>query len=225
MNKNSKYKTDSFVRGIFLLICFLSITISSASLYADSSTTKKRIKVGLALGGGGARGISHIGVLRALEEQNIPIDCVVGTSMGSIIGGLYASGKTPDEIEAIVKGMDWDFALSDSTSRNNKSMRLKERELKTAHAGRLGVGGVELGLPLGALNGQNLNQVLAEINLGNLHIRDFDDLPIPFRAVATDLADGKQYVIGKGNLSDAMRASMSVPGLLVTAYSPVSTSI
>ncbi|MBE9549504.1 MAG: patatin-like phospholipase family protein [Proteobacteria bacterium] len=175
---------------------------------------RQRLKVGLALGGGGARGISHIGVLRALEEHNIPIDCIVGTSMGSIIGGLYASGKTPDEIEQIVGNMDWGFALSDGTTRDNKPIRVKERQLKIAHAGRLGVSGDALGLPLAVLSGQNLNKVLAQINQENLAIRNFDNFPLPFRAVATDLATGGEYVISKGSISEAMRASMSVPGLL-----------
>ncbi|MCF6262613.1 MAG: patatin-like phospholipase family protein [Xanthomonadales bacterium] len=193
---------------------FSSVLAQSVQQSGLQSLEKQgRLKVGLALGGGGARGISHIGVLRALEEHNIPIDCVVGTSMGAIIGGLYASGKTPDAIEAIVGEMDWGFALSDGTQRQNKPMHVKEQELQIAHAGKLGVGGKVLGLPLGALSGQNLNQVLSKINLENLAVRNFDDFPLPFRAVATDLATGEAYVIGTGSISDAMRASMSVPGL------------
>ena len=204
MKQGNKY---FYIRMILLAACLQFVVVSA-------STAAERLKVGLALGGGGARGISHIGVLRALEEHNIPIDCVVGTSMGSIVGGLYASGKTPDEIEQIVSDMDWGFALSDGTTRDNKPIRIKERQLKIAHAGRLGVSGDELGLPLGALSGQNLNQVLSHINLDNLAVHDFDDFPIPFRAVATDLETGTEYVIGKGSISEAMRASMSVPGLL-----------
>jgi len=196
-----------FIRMLLLAACQLFVVMPAVA-------AEERLKIGLALGGGGARGISHIGVLRALEEHNIPIDCVVGTSMGSIIGGLYASGRTPDEIEQIVGNMDWGFALSDGTTRDNKPIRVKERQLKIAHAGRLGISGDALGLPLGALSGQNLNKVLAQINLENLAIRDFDDFPLPFRAVATDLATGGEYVIAKGSISDAMRASMSVPGLL-----------
>ena len=186
--------------------------VTIAPVYSQSEV-EPRLKVGLALGGGGARGISHIGVLRALEEASIPIDCIAGTSMGSIVGGLYATGNSPDEIEKIVAAMDWDFALSDSATRENKQVWLKERELKTAHIGRLGVSGVELGLPLGALNGQNLNIVLSRINLHALDIRNFDDFQIPYRAVATDLVTGKEVVISSGSIVEAMRASMSVPGV------------
>ncbi|MCF6225433.1 MAG: patatin-like phospholipase family protein [Xanthomonadales bacterium] len=202
-------------RKALLVIGLQILLFSSVVAQSGQSATEKheRLKVGLALGGGGARGISHIGVLRALEEHNIPIDCVVGTSMGSIIGGLYASGKTPDEIETIVGEMDWGFALSDGTQRRNKPIHVKEQQLRIAHAGKLGVGGEVLGLPLGALSGQNLNQVLSKINLENLAVRNFDNFPLPFRAVATDLATGEAYVISKGSISDAMRASMSVPGL------------
>ncbi len=199
--------------SVFLLMSVSSPVYTQAEADVKSRVEESRLKVGLALGGGGARGVSHIGVLRALEEAKIPIDCIAGTSMGSIIGGLYAAGHSPDEIEEIVADMDWGFALSDATTRENKQIWLKERELNTAHSGRLGVNGVELGLPLGALSGQNLNIVLSRINLNSIDIRDFDNFKIPYRAVATDLVTGEEVVIGSGSIVEAMRASMSVPGV------------
>jgi len=214
-NGRLNFKKLFLFAGLQLLMLSAAAAANTQQSGQQPAAKQEHLKIGLALGGGGARGISHIGVLRALEEHNIPIDCVVGTSMGSIVGGLYASGKTPDEIEEIVAGMDWGFALSDGTQRRNKPMHVKEQELQIAHAGKLGVGGEVLGLPMGALSGQNLNQVLSKINLENLAVRDFDNFPLPFRAVATDLATGDAYVIGKGSISEAMRASMSVPGVFV----------
>lgn len=169
-----------------------------------------RPKVGLVLGGGGALGISHIGVLRVLEEQRVPIDYICGTSMGAIIGGLYASGMSPDEIEAFLKGLDWNEVMTDETPRRELYYRRKledQRYLLTMGVGR---NGLKMGTGMAA--GQKFNNLLELQVQRSATITDFDQLPVPYRAVATDLQSGEAFVMDHGNLARAMRASMAVPG-------------
>ena len=170
-------------------------------------------RIGLALSGGGARGSAHIGVIRALEEAGVKVDLVAGTSMGAIIGALYASGHDADAIEEILVTMDWEAALSDRPARIDRTMRLKELEDRLLVPYRLGFNNGEIQLPLGVIEGQHLDQVFHEILRPVIDIRDFDKLQIPFRAVATDLVSGEQVVLSKGSLTEAVRASMSVPGV------------
>ncbi len=178
---------------------------------------QERPKIGLALSGGGARGGAHVGVLKALEELGVPIDYIAGTSMGAIIGGIYAAGYSPDEIGQILKEMDWASALSDKSPRREHTMRKKDLDSQFLIPYRIGFnkGGVQL--PLGVIQGQHLDQVFHRILLPVQGITDFDQLSIPFRAVATDLVTGEEVVLSSGSLADAMRASMSVPG----AFAPV----
>jgi len=122
-----------------------------------------RIKVGLALSGGGARGGAHVGVLKALEELDVPIDYIAGTSMGAIVGGFYAAGYSADEIERIMVEMDWDRALSDSPDRSDRTMRKKEVEAEFLIPYRLGYNNGRFQAPLGAIQGQHLDQVLHRI--------------------------------------------------------------
>lgn len=172
-----------------------------------------RIKVGLALSGGGARGGAHIGVLKALEELDVPIDYIAGTSMGAIVGGFYAAGYSADEIERIMVEMDWDRALSDNPDRVDRSMRKKELEAEFLIPYRVGYNKGRFQVPLGAIQGQHLDQVFQRILLPVSNMQKFDRLPIPFRAVATDLVTGEEVVLSEGSLSDSLRASMSVPGV------------
>jgi NTE family protein len=172
-----------------------------------------RPRIGLVLSGGGARGIAHIGVLKALEEQNVPIDCIAGTSMGSIVGGLYASGYTPAEIETLVRETNWAEAFTDRPERKRQTMRQKELDSSFLIPHRVGVNGGRVQLPLGAIEGQHLDQILHRAMLAAKDVTDFDDLPIPFRAVATDLVTGQEVILSQGSLPNALRASMSVPGV------------
>jgi NTE family protein len=172
-----------------------------------------RIKVGLALSGGGARGGAHVGVLKALEELDVPIDYIAGTSMGAIVGGFYAAGYSADEIERIMAEMDWDRALSDNPDRVDRSMRKKELEAEFLIPYRVGYNNGRFQAPLGAIQGQHLDQVFQRILLPVSNVQEFDRLPIPFRAVATDLVTGEEVVLSGGSLSDSLRASMSVPGV------------
>ena len=186
-------------------------------LLATVTAQAERPRIGLVLGGGGARGAAHIGVLKELERQRIPIDAIAGTSMGAIVGGLYASGKTPAELEEIVSTLDWGDAMSDTPSREHLSFRRKLDDERYPIALELGVRNDGLVLPMGAVEGQRLLLILRELTIDVSHVGDFDRLPIPFRAVATDIETGNAHVMGQGDLALAIRASMSVPAIFAPA--------
>jgi NTE family protein len=197
-------------------LTWLAIAALFTAFYGNSAAAQPddgRIKVGLALSGGGARGGAHVGVLKALEELNVPIDYIAGTSMGAIIGGFYAAGYSADEIEQIMDEMDWDRALSDSPDRNDRTMRKKEVEAEFLIPYRVGYNKGRFQAALGAIQGQHLDQVFQRILQPAATAHSFDQLPIPFRAIATDLVTGEAVVLSQGSLADTLRASMSVPGV------------
>jgi len=171
-------------------------------------------KVGLVLSGGAARGLAHIGVLKALEEQGIVIDFIAGTSMGAAVGGLYAAGYRAEELERMVLELDWQWALSDAPPRPQIPFRRKQddrdfllkQKISFRDNGRLG-------LPRGLIQGQNLNLLLENWLVQRSAIKDFDQFGIPFRAVATDIASGEKVVFASGHLPQAIRASMSIPAV------------
>lgn len=170
-------------------------------------------RLGLVLAGGGARGASHVGVIRVLEEIGIRPDYIAGTSMGAIVGGLYAAGMGPEEMEDILSSMDWDRVLSRDVDRRSRTMRRKLIERNVGLSGRVGFSGEGLTLPVGVLQGQYFDDVLNRVLGQTTLVKDFDSLPIPFRAVAADLETGDPVVLGSGNLVQAIRASMSVPAV------------
>lgn len=172
-----------------------------------------RMKVGLVLSGGGARGGAHIGVLEALEELGVQVDLIAGTSMGAVVGGLYAAGYSADEIKRLLEETDWEVALTDDPERPRRTMRTKEVESEFLIPYRIGFNRGRLQMPLGVIAGQHLDQILQRMLLPVSQVRHFDDLPIPFRAVATDLETGEEVVLADGSLANALRASMSVPGV------------
>ena len=176
-----------------------------------------RPKIGLALAGGGARGGAHIGVIRVLEQNRIPIDYIAGTSMGAIVGGLYAMGRTPDEIEEIVHSIDWGSIFEDAIDRQDRSFRRKTDDDLFLIKAKPGFSDGELRLPTGLIRGQKIDLLLSELTMPAAEIDDFDQLSIPFRAVAAEIATGAEVVIGSGNLARAIRASMSIPG----AFTPI----
>jgi NTE family protein len=180
---------------------------------APAAAPKARPRVGLVLSGGGARGIAHIGVIRVLEERRVPIDLITGTSMGSIIGGLYAAGYSPDEMESIVDGIDWADAFDDSPPRKERSFRRKEDDLGFLTAMKIGIQNGGIALPWGLVQGQKLNLILRRLFLPVAEVHDFDQLRIPFRCVSTDIVTGKAEVHANGDLATAIRASMSLPGV------------
>jgi NTE family protein len=173
-----------------------------------------RPKICLVLSGGGARGAAHIGVIELLEEMHIPIDCITGTSMGSIVGGLYASGMSTEEIKEAVATIDWEDAFNDNIPREDRSFRRKRDDdlYLIKHKPGIGDDG-KIKLPTGFLQGQKIDLIFKELALPVSDIRDFDELSIPFRAVATDITTGEAVVLGSGDLAKSMRASMSVPSI------------
>ncbi len=174
---------------------------------------EERPRIVLALGGGGAKGAAHIGVLRELEALHVPVDAIVGTSMGAIVGGLYAAGLSLDEIERTLVGLDWQEALSDKTARELLSFRRKQDDARLKIKASIGWKAGRLSLPRGVLQGQKLQLILREILLPVANVDDFDRLAIPFRAVAADLEHGEAVVLGSGDLVQSIRASMSLPGV------------
>jgi NTE family protein len=178
----------------------------------DSEPTK-RPKIGLVLSGGGARGAAHIGVLKVLHELGVPIDYVVGTSMGSVVGGLYASGMSPEEIEQALLAQDWESIFRDLPNRPMRPFRRKRDDLAYLVKLKPGFNHGELQLPIAAIQGQHFDLALNRLTLGVAEVSNFDQLPIPYRAVATDIVAGEPVVLGHGSLARAMRASLAVPGV------------
>ncbi len=176
-----------------------------------------RPKVGLVLSGGGARGFAHVGVLKALEAAQVPVDVIVGTSMGAIVGGLYASGLSAADLEREILAVDWDGLFSTREPRQLLSQRRKEEDFELSPVLALGIRDGEFRLPTGAVSSRSLEVLLRRYTLSTRHLADFDQLPTPFRAVATDMETGQPVVMDRGDLSVALRASMSVPGV----FSPV----
>ena len=197
-----------------LLVCAgFSKSCDAADAVADPQATAERPRIGLVLGGGGARGAAHIGVLKELERLRVPIDAIVGTSMGAIVGGLYATGMSADELERLVESIDWTANLTDRPARRHLSFRRKQDDRDFPFRFELGLEGGRLKLPQGAVQGQNLDLLLRELTLSASYVDDFDALPIPFRAIASDIGSGEPYVMSDGDLAEAIRASMSVPGV------------
>ena len=171
-----------------------------------------RPRIALVLSGGGARGLAHIGVLKVLRDARVPIDYIVATSMGSIVGGAYAAGRTPEEMETLVHDADWDLMFSDRAPRQDLSFRRKEDDLRFIGRSELGIKRDGLVLPRGAFGSQNLEEFLRRVSRPASDARHLDELPILLRAVATDLVTGELVVLRDVPLAVAMRASMSIPG-------------
>lgn len=176
-----------------------------------------RPRIGLVLEGGGALGFAHIGVIQWMEEHHIPVDDVAGTSMGGLVGGLYASGMSPKQIKQFVGGIDWATVLNGQTPFRALSYRRKEDRL--AFPNRLDFGLKHgLSLPSGLNSGSAVGLLLDEKTLPYYNLKSFDDLPIRFRCVATDMTTGGPHVFEDGSLGQALRSTMSIPGV----FSPVS---
>mgnify|MGYP000382545931 CR=1 FL=1 len=207
MNESNVVKAQAFYLNIkvciyaFMLLCLL---VGNANA---------RPKVGLALGGGGAKGGAHIGVLRVLERENIPVDFIAGTSIGSVIGALYALGYSADEIEEIMLSIPWDKGYSDTIPRQDLPFRNKQRGQFNIPL-NIGYDQGEVKTPSGLLYGQSASLLLRQA-LGNLSIfSSFDDLPTPYRAIATNLSTNEAVILSSGDLLVAAQASSNVPGVL-----------
>ena len=171
-----------------------------------------RAKIGIALEGGGALGLAHIGVLQWFEEHHIPVDYISGTSMGGLVGGLYATGKSPQELQEIVAQQNWDLIIGGKTEYEDLSYRRKEDARDYPTVFQLGLKKGVL-LPAGLNSGHQINLLIDRETLPYASLKSFDELPIPYRCVATDLVSGKEVVFKDGSLPQAMRATMSIPGL------------
>jgi NTE family protein len=191
-------------------LCIAAIACAAAGV------VEARPRVCLVLSGGGARGAAHIGVLKVLEELRVPVDCIAATSMGSIVGGAYASGLPLSEMETLVGGITSNRLFVERPPRQDLAMRRKMDDRSILFGLELGLRDGELKLPKGIVSGVQLESVLRGL-VRTPGYRRFDDLPIPFRAIATDLETGKAVVIEDGEVADAMRASMSVPGAIAPA--------
>ena len=175
---------------------------------------KTRPSIGLVLSGGGARGGAHIGVLKALQELRVPIDAIAGTSIGAIVGGFYVSGMTVEAEQTLVESLEWEDAFLNVTPRKLKSFRRKRDDYTFLVNQKPGLNGGEFQLPAGLVQGQVFDMVISRETLRASQVKSFDDLAVPFRAVATDLATGKPVVLGSGDLARSLRASMSIPAAL-----------
>lgn len=198
---------------LLLFFCFTSV-LDPLQLFAQAESGPKADrsipKIALVLSGGGARGAAHVGVLKVLEREHVPIDCIVGASFGAVVGGLYAIGYSASEIEQIMRHQEWDKLFSDKPDR--KLAPLTERK-NSRYQGQLSFRGLSPELPTGLYGGQRLTEVFDSYTTERMLAADydFDRLPIPFRAVATNLLDGKAYVFKEGRMTEALRASIALP--------------
>lgn len=176
---------------------------------------RTRPKIGLVLGGGGARGIAHIGILKLLDSLQIPVDCIVGTSIGSIGGALYAAGYTGAEIEQLVVSLDWNDLFTDTPSRD--LLPYVEKRNSGRFQLRFRLKGFTPVTPSGLIAGQKVSLLFSRLTFPFEQVTNFDSLPIPYRAVAVDLVTGNEVILSGGSLALAMRASMSIP----TVFAPV----
>jgi len=189
------------------LVCYAMLLVASGALATE------RPKIGLALGGGGARGCAHVGILRVLEELHIPIDYIAGTSAGAIVGGMYASGMTPDEIDRALSTTDWRDAFADRTRYKDLAYRRKEDDNRYPTVFEVGLQRGHLVLPGGLRSGQKLRFLLQWYLIPVADVHDFARLAVPFKAVAADIETGDAVVLDHGDLAEAIRASMAVPGV------------
>ena len=201
---------------VLAALLFVSATAGAQGSSGDdaaSGVAQTRPRIGRVLSGGGARGATHIGVLKMLDQLHVPVDVIAGTSMGAVVGGLYASGMSGEQIERAMASIDWQAAFRDRPPRTELDYRRKEEDREFLVNLPVGLQGKKLVIPKGLVQGQMLTETLRQLTLPVAGISDFDLLPTRFRAVATNLETGSKRIIADGDLTTAMRASMSVPGL------------
>jgi NTE family protein len=210
------------MRRVFAFLVLLALPIlaaaqvPSAPQEAPRTAPKQRLKIGVALEGGGALGLAHIGVLRWFEEQHVPVDYIAGTSMGGLVGGFYATGVSPADMKTLIERLDWDAILRDRTPYQDLSFQRKQDQRAYPNSLVLGLR-KGLYLPAGLNAGHQIGLLIDRETLPYFGLSSFDALPVPFRCVATDLVSAKQFVFKDGSLAEALRATMSIPG----AFTPV----
>ena len=197
------------MRYILLLIFFI---ISGSLVAQKESDDKKDVTVGLVLSGGGAKGFAHVGVLKVLEDAGIRVDYIGGTSMGAIVGGLYAAGYNANELDSVIRAHDLGGLVKDDLPREVSSFYQKENDGKYAVSLPLVKRKIEL--PTAVSTGQNAFNIFSELTEHVHDVEDFSKLPIPFFCIATNLENGDEIILDNGFLPEAIRASGSFPGLL-----------
>ncbi len=214
--KQAEYLSSNGMRSYFLLPILSLLLILSKPLHSQEVGIRGETKIGLVLSGGGAKGIAHISLLKLIDSLGIRVDYITGTSMGSIVGGLYACGYSGQQIEELVRGIDWDLLLSNKVEFSDINIEEKDEfgkyQLELPSYDRL-----KPGLPLGIIEGQGLIDLLSRLTFHVHHINDFDSLPIPFRCMTADILSGEPVVQKSGYLPLAMRSSMAIP----TVFTPV----
>jgi NTE family protein len=195
-----------------LISCVLFSTSTGVPQEAGNAPRSSRPKLGLVLEGGGALGLAHIGVLQWMEENRIPVSYVAGTSMGGLVGGIYATGRSPAEVKEITNGINWDDVLRGQTPFRDLSFRRKQDAHEVPNSLEFGLR-KGLQFPAGFNTGQQVSLILDRVALPYSELKSFNDLPIPFACVATDLVSGKPHVFRSGPLSLALRSTMSLPGI------------
>jgi NTE family protein len=199
--------------AVAALLAGVAAVAAEPAVAEQGAAAPARPRIGLVLGGGGAKGAAHVGVLGVLDEMRIPVDCVVGTSMGALVGGAYASGLDADELDTAIRTISWQEAIAFKGQRQREPMRRKLAGVTYSNSLEFGLRDGRLVTPSGFINTQNIEQTIQQLVSRSRGIKDFDQLPIQFRAVATDMQRGEMVVLSQGNLAQAMRASMSVPGV------------
>lgn len=205
MLRTKKFKRSPGFWGQVLFIVLITFLVGS------EGRAQERPKIGLALSGGGAKGFAHVGVIKVLEEIGLPIDFITGTSMGSIVGGLYAIGYSVGELEELVTATDWKDLFRDRVRR--RDLAIESKMLDGRYMLSLPLNGLAPGLPTGLIAGQKISKLFERLTLPYHNVSDFQQFPIPFACVATDIVTGEVVVLDHGYLPEAMRASMSIPSV------------
>jgi len=205
-------------RAVGALWVAAALVTASLPLHAqEAAADASRPRIGLVLAGGGAKGGAHVGVLKVLEEMHVPIDCIAGTSMGALVGGGYASGIPASELETFVTTIDWKKVVGSQGRRDLEPIEQKRAGATYSNDFEFGITPEGVTLPGGLVNTSNIEDLLRTYVASARAVSQFDKLPIPYRAVATDMVTGRMAVLSKGDLATAMRASMAIPG----AFAPV----
>lgn len=203
----------TLVRLCLVVLCSFCSSYSLGQPADRGNEPDNRPRIGLALSGGGARGYAHIGILKVFEENNIPIDYIAGTSIGAMVGGFHASGMSASEIEEVLLQVDWASLYDDEPARRDRAYRRKEEDQRYILDFELGQEGFRLVIPKGLSSWRKMNFLLRSNLQPVAHIKQFEDLPIPFKAMVTDVVTGESVALDHGDLTGAIRASMSLPGL------------
>ena len=206
-----------FFKSLVNMVLLMAVVFPAWAADGVNSGDSERPRIGLVLGGGGAKGAAHIGVIQVLDELQIPIHCIAGTSMGALVGGTYAAGMPAAQLEKETRAIDWSKTVGSEGLRDRTPINRKLEGTGYTNSLEFGLGKSGIVVPGGLVKTQDIEDTIRDLVNDGRFKKDFDDLPIPFRAVATDMVTGDMVVLGSGDLSVAMRASMSVPG----AFSPI----